>query len=140
MRKQERGIQGYSKEKSPETRRSRNGGNGGATVLRKGSSPTTEAFRTSHENRFQPAFLDTRTNTVHISCYSDGRPAPVHLPGNLPKNVQRATATNQALPPTAESVVVGFLHNRRFYTREQAKDHHNNDGIPQRIEKRLLFW
>lgn len=141
MSKHTRGTWSDSEKQSPDPGHSRNGNTGREkTTVLKAAVAAPGSCHTSRESRFQPAFLDTRTNTVHISCFADGRPAPVHLPGNLPKNVQRSNGASQEPPSSGEHVVAGFLRDRKFYTRRQANHHHDNDSTPQRIEKRLLFW
>jgi hypothetical protein len=71
---------------------------------------------------FTPAFLDTETGQVEISCFPNGRPAPMHVIEGLPDNwiverdlSSRATAIKQ-------SVVSGFVRDGRFYTRSQATE------------------
>ena len=69
---------------------------------------------------FRPAFLDTDTDTVHLSCFRDGRPAPFHLLDGLPDElVLRRTATGGA-EAVKSTVVSGFVRSGRFYTRQEA--------------------
>jgi len=69
---------------------------------------------------FRPAFLDTETGQVAISCFLNGRPAPMHMIEGLPEHwiverdaSSRATAIKQ-------SVIAGFVRDGCFYTRAQA--------------------
>jgi hypothetical protein len=77
----------------------------------------------SAENRpygFRPAFLDTGTGVVYMSCYPDGRCAPFHLLDGLPDEL--VLARNPAGRVTAVKACVssGFVRCGRFYTREEA--------------------
>jgi hypothetical protein len=74
----------------------------------------------SRTYRFHPAFLDTSTNTVYLSRFANGQPAPFHLLDGLPDEVvvgRSASGKVQAVKPT---VVSGFVRSERFYTREEA--------------------
>lgn len=72
------------------------------------------------EYNFIPAFLDFESGTVYISSFSNGDPAPIHIYDGLPKKL--VLSRNAANKPVKikKSVVSGFVHNNRFYTREQA--------------------
>ena len=80
----------------------------------------------SEENRsagFRPAFLDTRTDTIHLSRFADGRPAPIHLLDGLPDElVVERTASGRVSAVRAE-VISGFVRGGRFFTREEAGRH-----------------
>lgn len=69
---------------------------------------------------FRPAFLDTESGTVHLSCYEDGRPAPLHLLDGLPQEWVIDRAANGKCLSVEHSVVAGFVRAGIFYTREQA--------------------
>jgi hypothetical protein len=66
-----------------------------------------------------PAFLDRETGKVYISRTVDGRPAPVHLLDGLPEEVVVRRSSSGAVSAIKSSVVVGFIREDRFYTREQ---------------------
>jgi hypothetical protein len=77
----------------------------------------------SAENRgagFRPAFLDRRNDLVYLSQFPDGKPAPVHLLDGLPPElvVQRTAA--RRVTAVRDSVVVGFVRDGRFLTRDEA--------------------
>jgi hypothetical protein len=69
---------------------------------------------------FSPAFLDTETGIIYRSCFSDGRPAPVHLLDGLSENVVLTRASSGRVTAVKGSIVAGFTQNGRFYTREEA--------------------
>jgi hypothetical protein len=87
----------------------------------------TVAFRgtggISAENNghgFTPAFLDTAKGEIHLARFADGRLAPMHILEGLPEDliaVRDATGRATATVPT---IIAGFAHQERFYTREQA--------------------
>ena len=69
---------------------------------------------------FRPAFLDTDTNTVYLSRFSDGHPAPFHLLDGLPDELvlqRNASGTVESVKP---AVVSGFVRAGRFCSREEA--------------------
>lgn len=77
----------------------------------------------SAENRdvgFRPAFLDTRTRTIHLSRFGDGRPAPFHLLDGLPEELVVARHAGGRVARVLASVVSGFVRDGRFFTREEA--------------------
>ncbi len=77
----------------------------------------------SAENRdigFRPAFLDTRTRTIHLSRFGDGRPAPFHLLDGLPDELVLARHACGRVAKVRASVVSGFVRDGRFFTREEA--------------------
>jgi hypothetical protein len=76
----------------------------------------------NRECGFRPAFLDASTNTVYLSRYRDGQPAPFHLLDGLPDDVvmtRSASGQVQAVKPT---IVSGFVRAGWFYTREEATE------------------
>ena len=77
----------------------------------------------SQENRsygFSPAFQDTRTGTIYLSRFANGRVAPIHMLDGLPETlITRRTASGH-VSKTLESVIAGFVCDGLFYTREQA--------------------
>jgi hypothetical protein len=73
----------------------------------------------NHRYGFAPAFLDTRTYTIYPSCFSDGRPAPVHTLQGLPRELVKCSDSG-AVYGVTDSVVSGFVRGHCFYTRAQA--------------------
>jgi hypothetical protein len=77
----------------------------------------------SENNRslgFQPAFIDRETETVHLSRFPDGRLAPCHLLDGLPADLVRARDEQGRVTRVKSSVESGFVHDGRFYTRDEA--------------------
>ena len=77
----------------------------------------------SQENRsegFRPAFSDTSTGTVYLSCFANGRPAPMHMLDGLPAEVVLARTESGRVTAVKDSVVAGFVKAGEFYTREEA--------------------
>lgn len=72
------------------------------------------------EYGFRPAFMDTQTRIIYRSCFADGRPAPFHLLDGLPDEVVLKRLPGGRVASVKESVVSGFVHNGRFFTREDA--------------------
>ena len=69
---------------------------------------------------FTPAFCDLDTGDVYLSCYADGRPAPVHLYEGLPSALVAHDDTGEKPKALKSSVVAGFVRGQRFYTRDEA--------------------
>ena len=77
----------------------------------------------SENNRglaFQPAFVDRETGTVHLSRFPDGRLAPCHLLDRLPAEVVLARNEQGRVMRVKASLVSGFVHGERFYTRDES--------------------
>ena len=77
----------------------------------------------SENNRslgFQPAFIDRETGSVHWSRFPDGRLAPCHLLDSLPGELVRARDEQGRVTRVKSSVESGFVHDGRFYTRDEA--------------------
>jgi hypothetical protein len=77
----------------------------------------------SENNRslgFQPAFIDREAQTVHLSRYPDGRLAPCHLLDGLPAELVLVRDEQGRVTRVKSSVVSGFVHDDRFYTRDEA--------------------
>jgi len=77
----------------------------------------------SAENRaygFLPAFLDREDGHIHLCCHADGKPSARHHFDGLP--TEWVVERDQDGRPTAvkASVVVGFVRDGYFFTREQA--------------------
>ncbi len=69
---------------------------------------------------FMPAFCDLDTGDVYVSCYADGRPAPVHLYEGLPSALVAHDDAGERPKALKSSVVAGFVRGQRFYTRDEA--------------------
>jgi len=69
---------------------------------------------------FQAAFIDRKTGTVHLSRFPDGRLAPCHLLDGLPAEVVLARDGRGRVMRVKASLVSGFVHGARFYTRDEA--------------------
>ena len=77
----------------------------------------------SQENRslgFRPAFLDSGTGRIYLSRFVAGRPAPMHLLEGLPVALAARHSASGRIAAVKASVIVGFLRNGQFYTRDQA--------------------
>jgi hypothetical protein len=77
----------------------------------------------STENRgcgFRPAFFDTQTRTVYLSCFADGKLAPCHLWDGLPDDVVLARNLAGRVAKIKASIRSGFVLDGRFFTREEA--------------------
>lgn len=69
---------------------------------------------------FIPAFMDRSSGKAVVSCYPDGRPAPVHVLDGLPDNWILSRGHDGKVQRVRPSVVAGFLRDGVFYTREAA--------------------
>src|SRR5215510_14499764 len=69
---------------------------------------------------FSPAFRDTQTGVVCLSRFADGRPAPFHVLDGLPNELVISRDRHRGRAIAKPSVVSGFVHDGRFYTREEA--------------------
>jgi hypothetical protein len=69
---------------------------------------------------FSPAFRDAQTGVVYLSRFADGRPAPFHLLDGLPNELVTARDRDRGGVIAKPSVVSGFVHDGRFYTRDEA--------------------
>lgn len=83
-------------------------------------SNTAGVSGNNHSLVFLPAFRDGGTGDIYLSRFVDGRRAPVHLLEGLPDEVviQRTAAGD--IRAIKSSVVSGFVHKGRFYTRAEA--------------------
>lgn len=71
---------------------------------------------------FRSAFQDRATGRIYLSRFANGQPAPIHLLDGLPDELvvlRDATGRTAAIKQT---VIAGFFHAGRFYTRQQAAD------------------
>jgi len=81
---------------------------------------TTGVSRNNRHAGFIPAFCDMETRTVAPSRFASGMMAPVHVLDGLPPEWVRSHDAQGHVKSVKGSVVAGFLHDGRFYTREQA--------------------
>lgn len=95
-------------------------------VLSQENATFAETSGVSAANRslgFRPAFMDTETRTMYLSCFADGRPAPCHLLDGLPDEAIAARAPSGRVIMLKPSIVSGFVSQDRFYTRDEAARH-----------------
>jgi hypothetical protein len=93
------------------------------TVLEQESATYRGRGGISAENRsygFRPAFLDTESGAVYLSCYTNGQPAPFHLLDGLPDELVLARNPAGRVTRAKGCVSSGFVRDGRFYTREEA--------------------
>lgn len=83
----------------------------------RGTGGVSEGNRASG---FVPAFLNKITGDVYLSCFSNGRLAPVHLLDGLPAHVVLKSVVTGRAYALQDGVISGFILGRRFYTREEA--------------------
>jgi hypothetical protein len=74
----------------------------------------------NHGLGFKPAFLDFETQTIYLSRFVDGRPAPFHLLDGLPDEVVVDRATSGRVVTAKATLISGFVRNGFFYTRTAA--------------------
>jgi hypothetical protein len=93
------------------------------TVLEQETATYRGSGGISAENRsfgFRPAFLDTETAAIYLSCYADGRLAACHLLDGLPNEVVLARNLAGTVVRIKGCIVSGFVRNGLFYTRDEA--------------------
>jgi uncharacterized peroxidase-related enzyme len=76
----------------------------------------------SRAQGFQPAFCDTETGQVAISCFADGRQASVHVLEGVPEDWVTARDAAGRVVSVRTSVVSGFVRGGCFFTRAQAAE------------------
>ncbi|MFP4648576.1 MAG: hypothetical protein ACLFMS_05170 [Halorhodospira sp.] len=74
----------------------------------------------SRDHGFRPAFLDTETGTIYISCSRNGQPAPFHRLDGLPEELISERDERGHVIAVKQRVISGFERDGCFYTREQA--------------------
>jgi len=77
----------------------------------------------SEENRnlgFHPAFFDFGTQTIYLSRFANGRPAPFHMLDGLPEEVVVDRSTTGRVISAKATLISGFERNGFFYTRTAA--------------------
>ncbi len=79
----------------------------------------------SNENRslgFIPAFCDTDSGKIYLSCHKDGTQAAIHMLDGLPDKLVTARDAQHRIIAIKPSVIPGFVKEGHFYTREQAAE------------------
>ncbi len=74
----------------------------------------------NRDHGFRPAFLDTETGTIYLSCNGSGQPAPFHRLDGLPDELISERDDHGRVIAVKQTVVSGFERDGCFYTREQA--------------------
>lgn len=69
---------------------------------------------------FMPAFFDIETGRMELSCFADGKPAPMHLLDGLPEAWIVERDAFGRVVAVKHTVVAGFARDGVFYTRAQA--------------------
>ncbi len=69
---------------------------------------------------FRPAFLDTQTRIVYLSCFANGEPAPCHLLDGLPDELVVTREAGGRVTEVKPTLVSGFVLDGCFYDREAA--------------------
>ena len=84
-----------------------------------GSGGTSRSNRSAN---FLPAYQDTVTGRVVLSCFADGRPAPIHILDGIPKDWVEQRGPQGKVLSVKENVVAGFFRDGLFYTREDVAE------------------
>ncbi|MCB1870076.1 MAG: hypothetical protein KDI43_16565 [Gammaproteobacteria bacterium] len=74
----------------------------------------------NREKAFVPAFQNTRNGECVVSRFADGSDAPIHVLDGLPRHWITSVDESGHVTAVDEAVIAGFLHDGRFYTREEA--------------------
>ena len=69
---------------------------------------------------FQPAFFDFLSQTIHLSVFADGRPAPFHILEGTPRELIADRAPSGRVITLKPTVMVGYERNGFFFTRASA--------------------
>ena len=72
--------------------------------------------RRALENGFQPAFFDFLTQTIYISMFADGTPAPFHILEGLPAEVIVDRARSGRVVSTKATLLKGYERNGFFFS------------------------
>lgn len=94
-----------------------------STVLQRQNRQFEGTGGRSEHNRglgFRPAFMDTDTLAIYVSCFADGRPAPFHLIDGLPNHLVVARLSSGRVVAVKASVISGFVRDECFYSRDEA--------------------
>lgn len=73
-----------------------------------------------NEQLCMPAFLNTENDTVRISRYQNGKPAPIHISTFLPQSWLIDKRVGSRVPRIKDAVIPGFIIYGKFYSRSQA--------------------
>ena len=93
------------------------------TVIRKENVAFAGTGGRSEENRnlgFRPAFFDFATQTIYLSRFANGRPAPFHMLDGLPEEVVVDRSPSGRVISAKATLLSGFERNGFFYTRSAA--------------------
>ena len=71
---------------------------------------------------FVPAFQNTNSGECVVSRFADGSDAPIHVLDGLPRKWITALDEEGHVIAVDKAVIAGFLHDGRFYTREEAAE------------------
>jgi len=74
----------------------------------------------NHSLGFSPAFIDTETGKIYLSCNKDGTQAAIHILDGLPEELIIARDLQNNIVSVKPSVTPGFVRDGEFYTRQQA--------------------
>jgi hypothetical protein len=89
------------------------------SILFIGSAGVSEGNRSGG---FMPAFCDMQTGRVEFSRFANGAQAPIHMLDGLPAAWVVTRSASGRVSAVKGCVISGFVRDRRFYTRQQAKD------------------
>lgn len=92
-------------------------------AIRKENVAFTGTGGRSEENRnlgFRPAFFDFATQTIYLSRFANGRPAPFHMLDGLPEEVVVDRSPSGRVISAKATLISGFERNGFFYTRSAA--------------------
>ena len=68
---------------------------------------------------FVAAFRDESSGETRLSCFEDGSPATVHVLDGLPDDWVVSRDEDNHVIAVRDTIVAGFLHDNRFYTRDE---------------------
>lgn len=81
---------------------------------------TTGISKNNRSLGFIPAFYDSESGRIYLSCNKDGTRAAIHILEGLPEELILERDSKDNVVSIKPSVMSGFVKNDRFYTREQA--------------------
>ena len=94
-----------------------------AAVIKKENVAFAGTGGRSEENRnlgFRPAFFDFATQTIYLSRFANGRPAPFHMLDGLPEEVVVDRSPSGRVISAKATLLSGFERHGFFYTRSAA--------------------
>ncbi len=74
----------------------------------------------NQDHGFRPAFMDTETGAIYLSCCRNGQLAPFHRLDGLPEELISQRDDQGRVIAVKQTLVSGFERDGCFYTREQA--------------------